>query len=96
MSQTVAHTAGPPPLTPASPRGCCGSSAAQPLLSVNSASPMPEDLLTMQELKFIMSAVQSLIGEFPSIELGGVAKRPEALCKWRSATTTALEAAGPW
>ena len=95
MSQTVAHTAGPPPLTPASPRGCCGSSAAQPLLSAGSASPIPADALTMQELNFIMKAVQSLIGEFPSMELGGVAERPEALRKWRFATTTALEAAGP-
>ena len=44
----------------------------------------------MQELNFIMKAVQSLIGEFPSIELGGVAERPEALRKWRFAITTAL------
>ena len=49
----------------------------------------------MQELKFIMKAFQTLIGEFPSMELGGVAERPEALRKWRFATTTALEAAGP-
>ena len=42
-----------------------------------------------------MKALQSLIGAFPSIELGGVAERPEALRKWRFATTTSLEAAGP-
>ena len=42
-----------------------------------------------------MKALQSLVGEFALIELGGVAERPEVLRKWRYATSTALEAAGP-
>ena len=42
-----------------------------------------------------MKAIQSLVGEFATVELGGVAERPEALRKWRYATQTALESAGP-
>ena len=65
----------------------CHSAPAPPSLK-------PEDPLAVAALR-IMKAVQSLIGEFPHIELGGVAERPEALRKWRFAMRTALEAAGP-
>ena len=58
-------------------------------------TPSPEEPLTATELSFIMRAIQGLVGEFLTVELGGVADRPEALRKWRYATTTALESAGP-
>ena len=92
-TNTAAHP-GQPRSHPADPRGPPAGSAAQPLVTAI-ASPSPENPLTVHALNFIMKAIQSLIGEFPSMELGGVAERPEALRKWRFATTTALEAAGP-
>ena len=35
------------------------------------------------------------MGEFPVLDLGGLAERPEQLRKWRYAVQTALETAGP-
>ena len=62
---------------------------------VDLGGPPPEEPLSTSELNFIMKAIQGLVGEFPTVELGGIAERPEVLRKWRYATQTALEAAGP-
>ena len=47
------------------------------------------------ELNLILRAVQACVGEFPTIELGAVAERPEHLRKWHYSVFQILEAAGP-
>ena len=43
----------------------------------------------------ILKIMQQCVGEFPNIELGGMAERPDHLRKWRYAVSALLEAAGP-
>ena len=50
---------------------------------------------TPQELTFISKAMQTCVGGFPTVELGGIAERPDHLRKWRYAVFQSLEAAGP-
>ena len=49
----------------------------------------------MGEINMILKIMQQCVGEFPSIELGGMAERPDHLRKWRYAVSASLEAAGP-
>jgi len=58
-------------------------------------APAPTDALTVSELNFILKAIQSCVGEFPAIELGSPADRPEHLRRWRYAVRQSLESAGP-
>ena len=58
------------------------------------ATSVPTDVLTTGELSMILKAIQTCVGEFPTMELGSVAERPEHLRRWRYAVRQALEAAG--
>ena len=53
------------------------------------------DTLSMSERSMFLKVLQQCIGDFPSIELRGMAERPEDLRKWKYAVATSLEAAGP-
>lgn len=100
-SSGIAHEPGGPTIWPTRARQL--DSAAIPVAApgleqhalVDLGVPTPEEPLSTSELNFIMKAIQGLVGEFPTVELGGIAERPEVLRKWRYATQTALEAAGP-
>ena len=56
-----------------------------------SASPGP----SAQELNFILKAIQTCVREWPEVQLGGIAERPEQLRKWKFVVLTSLETAGP-
>ena len=65
------------------PPGGSASPSADPVLLLG-VVPTPEEPLPMSELNFIMKALQSLVGEFATIELGHATDRPEVLRKWRT------------
>ena len=66
--------------------------AAQPTQSNQMAA---TESLSMGELNMILKIMQQCVVEFPNIELGGMAERPDHLRKWRYAVSASLEAAGP-
>ena len=47
--------------------------------------------LSMGELNMILKIMQQCVGEFPNIELGGMAERPDHLRRWRYAVSASLE-----